>query len=185
MGFSHLLIVGLKLLFVNICCPFICQQMLTNNVKTAKKEQLGGASIMMPFNASRENSDMVAMGERVHYLSLALDARRALNAIRAADKGSERTDELRESIRAATESLDILRTHADLYVQYEEIQTLREVSSSLDPDSLIKSLKSLLASGEGKPSDEDFGLARKFFRALESRALHHYNDPTSSDAFAA
>jgi hypothetical protein len=149
---------------------------------------------MMPLNALRENSDMVAMGERVHYLSLALDARRALNAIRAADKGSERTDELRESIRAATESLDILRTHADFYaklspehyVQYEEIQTLREVvSSSLDPESLIQSLKSLLASGDEKPSAEDFGLARKFFRALESRALHHYNDPASSEAFVA
>jgi hypothetical protein len=162
-------------------------------MKTAKNEQLGGASTMMPFNTWRENSDMVAMGERVHYLSLALDARRALNAIRAADKGSERTDELRESIRAATESLDLLRTHADLYakfspehyVQLEEIQTLREASSSLDPDSLIQSLKSLLASGEEKPSVEDLGLARQFFRALESRALHHYNDPTSSDAFAA
>ncbi len=136
---------------------------------------------------------MVAMGERVHYLSLALDARRALNAIRAAGKGSERTNELRESIRAATESLDMLRTHSDLYaklspdhyVQYEEIQTLREVSSSLDPDSLLQSLKSLLASGDEKPSAEDLGLARRFFRALESRALHHYNDPASSDAFAA
>ena len=105
---------------------------------------------------------MVAMGERVHYLSLALDARRALNAIRAADKGKERTEELRDSIRAATASLEILRTHADLYalspehyVQYEEVQTLREVSSSLEPEALIQSLKSLLASGDEKPSAED------------------------------
>lgn len=136
---------------------------------------------------------MVAVGERVHYLSLALDARRALNAIRAADKGNERTEELRESIRAATESLEILRTHADFYaklspehyVQYEEIQTLREVSSSLNPDSLIQSLKSLLSTSDDMPSAEDFGLARKFFRALESRALHHYNDPASSEAFVA
>jgi hypothetical protein len=148
---------------------------------------------MMPLNVLRENSDMVAMGERVHYLSLALDARRALNAIRAVDKGSGRTDELRNSIRAATVSLEMLRTHADLYamlspehyVQYEEIQTLREVSSSLDPEPLIQSLNSLLANGAERPSAADFSLARKFFRALESRALHHYNDPASSDAFAA
>ena len=147
----------------------------------------------MPLKALRENSDMVAMGERVHYLSLALDARRALNAIRAADKGSERTDELRNSIRAAALSLEMLRTHADLYanlspehyVQYEEIQTLREVSSSLDPEALTQSMKSLLASGEERPTADDFSLARRFFRALESRALHHYNDPASSDAFAA
>lgn len=148
---------------------------------------------MMPLSAGLESCDMVAVGERVHYLSLALDARRALNAIRAADKGKERTDELRDSIRAATESLEILATHADLYaklspdhyVQYEEIQTLREVSSSLDPESLIRSLRSLLTVGAGKPSTEDVSQARRFFRALESRALHHYNDPASSDLFMA
>jgi len=136
---------------------------------------------------------MAAAGERVHYLSLALDARRALNAIRAADRGDGRTDELRDSIRAATESLEILETHRDLYanltpnhyVQYEEIQTLREVSSSIDPGSLIQSLKSLLTDGAGKPPAEDLGLARKFFRGLESRALHHYNEPTSGDVFMA
>ena len=148
---------------------------------------------MMPLKALRENSDMVAMGERVHYLSLALDARRALNAIRAVGSGGERTGELQDSIRAATLSLEMLRTHADLYanlspehyVQYEEIQTLREASSSLEPEALIQSLKSLLASSDERPTVEDFSLARRFFRALESRALHHYNDPASSDAFAA
>lgn len=70
-------------------------------------------------------------------------------------------------------------------MQYEEIQTLREVSSSLDPEPLVQSLRSLLGTSDEKPSAEDFGLARKFFRALESRALHHYNDPASSDAFVA
>jgi hypothetical protein len=146
---------------------------------------------MMPLYAELENCDMVAVGERVHYLSLAMDARRALNAIRAADKGAEGADELRASIRAATESLEILLSGADLYanlspehyVQYEEIQTLREVSSSFEAGSLIQSLRSLLASGSERPSVEEIGSARKFFRALESRALHHYNDPASSDAF--
>ncbi|MGA9063004.1 MAG: hypothetical protein WB341_15250 [Terracidiphilus sp.] len=146
---------------------------------------------MMPLNALRESSDMVAMGERVHYLSLALDARRALNAIRAADKGKERTEELRDSIRAATASLEILRTHADLYarhspehyVQYEEVQTLREVSSSLEPEPLIQSLKSLLSDEAERPSLEDLNRASTFFRALESRALHHYDDPASGDTF--
>jgi hypothetical protein len=148
---------------------------------------------MMPFKALGENCDMTAIGERVHYLSLALDARRALNAIRAADKGNGRTDELRNSIRAATESLEILSTRADLYaklspghyVQYEEIQTLREVSSSFEPGPPIEVLRSLLSGGEDMPTSGDLGLARKFFRALESRALHHYNDPISSDTFMA
>lgn len=146
---------------------------------------------MMPLNALQENSDMVAVGERVHYLSLALDARRALNAIRAADRGNEDADELRASIRAATESLEILLSGADLYanlspehyVQYEEIQTLREVTSSFEVAPLVQSLRSLLSGGTGRPSVEEIGSARKFFRALESRALHHYNDPASSEAF--
>ncbi len=135
----------------------------------------GGAEaswFKMPLSVSLENSDMVAIGERVHYLSLALDARRALNAI-----------------RAATESLEILSTHADLYAkhspehynQYEEIQILREVSSSLDPEPLIESLKSLLSGVTERATSNDLMVARKFFRALESRALHSYNDPTSTD----
>ena len=136
---------------------------------------------------------MVAVGERVYYLSLALDARRALNAIRAASKGNLRGEELQDSIRAATQSLEALSTNGDLYAnlspshyfQYEEIQTLREVMSPMDPVSLVQSLKSLLADNVEAPTTEALDSARKFFRALESRAMHHYNDPASSDAFMA
>lgn len=146
---------------------------------------------MMLLNAEPENNEMVAVGERVYYLSLALDARRALNAIRAAGNGNVRPEELRDSIRAATQSLEALSTNADLYaklspdqyVQYEEIQTLREVSP-MDPMPLIQSLKSLQDNVEDATT-EAFDSARKFFRALESRALHHYNDPASGDAFMA
>jgi hypothetical protein len=148
---------------------------------------------MMLLNASREDSDMVAVGERVYYLSLALDARRALNAIRAASKGNLRPEELQDSIRAATQSLEALSTNGDLYanlspshyVQYEEIQTLREVVSPIDPAPLVQSLKSLLADNVEAPSTEALDSAREFFRALESRAMHHYNDPASGDAFMA
>ena len=136
---------------------------------------------------------MVATGERVHYLSLALDARRAVNAIRAAKKGNEYSGELRDSIRAATESLEALSNRTNLYanhapahyVQYEEIQTLREVSSGLETASLIQSLKALMQESTDAPLSSDLDVARKFFRALESRALHHYSDPASSDVFAA
>ncbi|MGO9316458.1 MAG: hypothetical protein ACLPXT_12345 [Terracidiphilus sp.] len=146
---------------------------------------------MMLLNAEPENNKMVAVGERVYYLSLALDARRALNAIRAAGKGNVRP-ELQDSIRTAAQSLEALSTNADLYaklstdhyVQYEEIQTLREVSP-MDPAPLVESLKSLLADNVNAPTTEALDSARKFFRALESRAMHHYNDPASGDAFMA
>lgn len=135
---------------------------------------------------------MVAVGERVYYLSLALDARRALNAIHAASKGNLHAEELQDSIRAATQSLEALSTNGDLYanlspshyIQYEEIQTLREVSP-MDPASLVQSLKSLLADNVEAYTTEALDSARKFFRALESRAMHHYNDPASGDAFMA
>lgn len=148
---------------------------------------------MMPLNAEPENHEMVAVGERVYYLSLALDARRALNAIRAAGKGNVRPEELQDSIRTATQSLEALETNADLYAklspglyaQYEEIQTLREVRSLMDPAPLVQSLNSLLADNVEAPTTENLDSARKFFRALESRAMHHYNDPASGDAFMA
>src|ERR1039458_2235744 len=148
---------------------------------------------MMLLDAELENCDMVAVGERVHYLSLALDARRALNAIRATSKGGDHDEELRESIRTATESLEVISKHADLYakvapghyVQYEEIHTLREISSSIDSAPLIRSLKSLLSVEATGHTAEDLDSARRFFRALESRALHHYNDPGSGDVLTA
>ena len=147
---------------------------------------------MMPLVRS-EGRMMVATGERVHYLSLALDARRAVNAIRAAKKGNLHSDELRDSVRAATESLEAISNRTNLYanhapahyVQCEEIQTLREVSSGIDTAPLLQSLKALMQGNKDAPQPSDLDLARKFFRALESRALHHYSDPASSDVFAA
>ncbi len=163
----------------------------STNESTNQRRNVG-ASVMMLLNTEPGDREMVAVGERVYYLSLALDARRALNAIRAASKGNVHPEELQGSIRAAAQSLEALLTNADLYaklspdhyVQYEEIQTLREVSP-MDPAPLVQSLKSLLADNLAAPTTEDLDSARKFFRALESRALHHYNDPASGDAFMA
>jgi hypothetical protein len=149
---------------------------------------------MMLLDAEEARRRMVAVGERVFYLSLALDARRALKAIRVASSGDTDLAELRDAIRAATESLEALLTHPDLYSNhspgkdygFEEIQTLREVFfTSFDPKALVRSLKSLISEESGRPAQEDFDSARKFFRALESRALHHYNDPALGNALMA
>jgi hypothetical protein len=171
--------------------PSFWKHLLTIERHDIKVED-GGRLVYDPLVLS-EGRTMVATGERVHYLSLALDARRAVNAIRAAKKGNESSNELRDSIRAATESLEALQNRTNLYanlapahyVQYEEIQTLSEVSSGLETASLIQSLKSLMSGSTNAPLPADLDLARRFFRALESRALHHYSDPASSDVFAA
>lgn len=147
----------------------------------------------MPPHQMTENLDMAPVGERAYYLSLALDARRALNAIRGFTRGSEPSDELKDSIRSATESLRALAAHESLYanlsperyVQFEEIQTLREVSSSIDCAVLIRTLESLLSENSSAAAAADLTSARKFFRALESRALHHYYDPASRDTVMA
>jgi hypothetical protein len=132
---------------------------------------------------------MSVAGERSRYLSLALDARRAINAIRAVEKNRGDISELRNSIAAATASLNVVSQRADLYAhlgpnewtpyrQYEELQTVVETSSSFDAHALIPSLLSLLNSNV--PAENDLQVARRFFRALEGRALHHYNDPMPS-----
>jgi hypothetical protein len=161
-------------------------------MKMIKRTQ-EGVRIIMPLSELLENRDMVTVGERIYYLSLAMDARRALNAIRAVSQGEAQSEELRNSIRAATESLEALSTNADLYakhspdhyVQYEEIQTLREISVTMDPAPLIQSLRSLLSGGDNLPSPQDLSSARRFFRVLESHALHQYNDPGYGNAFMA
>lgn len=133
---------------------------------------------------------MTTRGERGNYLSLALDARRAINAILAVERRDGDLAEMRDSISAAAVSLSTLSSHGDIYAKhgpasysrYEEIQTLRETSSAFELQSLIPSLQSLLSNA--KPSSADLSVARKFFRVLESRALHHYNDPGSLDLIA-
>jgi len=167
--------------------------MLTNVNENGKNAEGNGASIMMAVSSVPENCTMVTVGERVYYLSLALDARRALNAIRGAAEGGVSPEELRDSIRAAAESLEALSTNADLYakhspgryVQYEEIETLREISATMDPKPLIRSLRSLLSEGNSSPSPDDLTSARQFFRVLESHALHQYNDPDYGDSLVA
>jgi len=147
---------------------------------------------MLPCRMT-ENPDMAPIGERAYYLSLALDARRALNAIRGFSRGSEPSDELKDSLRSATESLRAIAAHESLYaklspehyVQFEEIQTLREVSSSIDCVALLRTLESLLSEDSSAAAAADLTSARKFFRALESRALHHYYDPGSHETVMA
>jgi hypothetical protein len=137
-----------------------------------------------------EGESMSSAGERSRYLSLALDARRAINAIRAVQESRGDLMELRHSIGAAAASLDAVSSDMDLYAhlaseqcapyrRFEEIQTVVEASTTFESGILIPSLKSLLASES--PQESDLSVARKFFRALEGRALHHFNDPRSSD----
>jgi hypothetical protein len=137
-----------------------------------------------------EGESMSSAGERSRYLSVALDARRAINAIRSIERSSGDLGELRSSISAAAVSLKAVSSGGDLYAQlgpnehtpyrqFEEIQTVIETSSTFEQHDLMLRLEQLLTSDE--PAEEDLQLARRFFHALENRALHHFNDPMPSE----
>jgi hypothetical protein len=137
-----------------------------------------------------EGESMSSAGERSRYLSLALDARRAVNAIRAVQDNRGDLSELKHSIGAAVASLEAVSNGVDLYARladdvyapytrFEELQTVIETSATFETGTLVLSLKALLASDT--PPGSDLSLARRFFRALEGRALHHFNDPMSSN----
>jgi hypothetical protein len=137
-----------------------------------------------------EGDGMSSAGERSRYLSVALDARRAINAIRAIQESRGDLGELKSSIAAATVSLGAVSSGADLYAQlgpddctpyrqFEEIQTVVETSSTFEQSDLVLGLQQLLTSE--KPAESDLQLAQKFFHALENRALHHFNDPMSPE----
>jgi hypothetical protein len=125
-------------------------------------------------------------GERLNYLTMALEARRALNALRLCLKSRQRTPELTSSLSAATASLEALGAPSDMYAKhgeaiystYEEIKTLQEVRRALNVDDLNLSLKSLLS--DDPPKEDTLRMAIRFFTALESRALHHCDDPALS-----
>jgi hypothetical protein len=137
-----------------------------------------------------EGDNMSSGTDRSRYLSLALDARRAINAIRTVESKGTNLQELRHSIGAAAASLEAANSGADLYAHLapgqcapyrdsDELRAVVEASTAFSSDTLIPSLKSLLKSDE--PAVSDLEIARKFFRALERRALHQYNDPMSPE----
>jgi len=120
-------------------------------------------------------------GQRTYYLTLALDARRALNAL----SGGHDQAPAMEAIKVALESLRALGHPQDLYARLhaeggyehlEQLRTLEEVRQDLKDDDLTARLESL--TGNTTLDAASITFARKFFLALESRALHYYDDPS-------
>lgn len=128
-----------------------------------------------------EEKENMYSGQRSYYLALALDARRALNALEA---GKDLKPAM-EAIKSALESLRALRTPQELYKRLhatggyehlEQLRTLEDVQGYLKDENLLARLEAL----NGKTSLDAVGItfAQKFFLALESRALHYYDDPS-------
>jgi hypothetical protein len=127
-------------------------------------------------------------GEKIHYLSLALDARLAIKALRQKSAPYTIAPQLRDSVKAALDSLKAINRGGELYARlgelepyehFEQMYTLREVAASLKDSNLVEELQAL--SESESPSQEARAAALKFFSEVERRALHYYSDPSLSE----
>ena len=130
---------------------------------------------------------MLHSGEKIHYLSLALDARLAIKALRQGSASGLQT-EVRESVKAALDSLKAISRGGELYAQlgelrpyqhFEQMCTLQEVFEPLRSSNLLDELQSVFDSES--PSRQAKASALKFFYEVERRALHYYSDPSLSE----
>ena len=129
---------------------------------------------------------LVTAGERIQYLSLAMDARKAIEALCQFLETGERTPNLEKAIHDVANYLEAVEGGGDLYANlradssfehFEQIQTLDEVKSALDDKRLVQRLEGVLEAPSTRTQRENAKYAIKFFSRLEGRALHHYNQP--------
>jgi hypothetical protein len=126
-------------------------------------------------------------GEKIHYLSLALDARLAIKALRQKSPTGASAPQLRESIRAALDSLKAISRKGEVYARlgelepyehFEQIYTLQQVWVSFKDSNLVEELQDLSSEN---PTPAARAAALKFFSEVERRALHYYSDPSLSE----
>jgi hypothetical protein len=137
-----------------------------------------------------EEEYMVSVNtDRTNYLSLALDARKTIKALRQASETGNESDELKGAIEDTVESLRALSTGALLfarlhpqfpYQHYEQVKTLEEVQSAMKEEHLADRLSELNRTADPGHREELIKLAIAFFSALENRALQRYNTSASS-----
>jgi hypothetical protein len=138
------------------------------------------------YTEKRRDGRMVnTTADSANYLSLALDARKAIKALlQFSEKGTESV-ELKEALNDTVESLRALavegsslfgRLHAQSpYQYYEQIKTLQEVQSAMKDERLADKLADLGSNRDPTQRREHIELAIAFFSALENRALQRYH----------
>ena len=127
--------------------------------------------------------------DRTNYLSLALDARKTIKALRQAVQTGTETEELKGAIHDTVESLRALSSGELLfsnlnpqfsYQHYEQVKTLEEVQSAMKEQNVADRLSELNDALEPDQRVAIINLAILFFSALENRALQRYNTSASS-----
>jgi hypothetical protein len=127
--------------------------------------------------------------DRTNYLSLALDARKTIKALRQAAQTGTETEELKGAIHDTVDSLralssgELLFSNLDpkfSYQHYEQVKTLEEVQSAMKEQNVADRLSELNDALEPGQRVAIIDLAILFFSALENRALQRYNTSASS-----
>ena len=127
--------------------------------------------------------------DSANYLSLALDARKAIKALlQFSEKGTESV-ELKEALNDTVESLRALSSGGSLfgrlhpqspYQYHEQIKTLQEVQAAMKDDRLADKLSDLSSNSDRTQQGQNIRLAITFFSALENRALQRYRRSAGS-----
>ncbi len=133
---------------------------------------------------------MANRGERINYLSLALQARSAIKRLRLLQPATEPAPELKSALQAALNSLTNPNPQEGLYTRlydeagfnrFEEIQTVEEVIHSLDDPSLREEIGRIFTGRDY--TEGDIRATIRFFSAVENRALYYYDDPSLAETF--
>jgi hypothetical protein len=127
--------------------------------------------------------------DRTNYLSLALDARKTIKALRQAAQTGTATEDLKGAIHDTVDSLralssgELLFSNLDpkfSYQHYEQVKTLEEVQSAMKGQNVADRLSELNDALEPEQRVAIIDLAILFFSTLENRALQRYNTSASS-----
>jgi hypothetical protein len=131
------------------------------------------------------------VGDRVNYLSIALRARGAINALKSLIGAKQGVlplpnEELRQDLEGVIRSFQAAGAASKLnhklaseetYSPYEEVQTVDEVMRSFKDKDALSRLQLLLNTG---CNELEMRTAIRLFAAIERRALYHYGDPAGT-----
>ncbi len=122
---------------------------------------------------------MANRGERINYLSLALQARSAIKRLKFLRPGNEATPELKSALQAALNSLTSPKPQEGLYSKlydeagfnrFEEIQTVEEVIHAIDDSNLEGEIERILM-GQNYTEEDVRATIMFLFRSRKSSAL--------------
>jgi hypothetical protein len=132
---------------------------------------------------------------RSRYLTLALEARRVIDLLLVFVQSGERAPDFDSSVRRIIDSLQSIGSAENLlaslqtrltFRNYEQITTLDEVIGLDARKLLADKLAILLTGGSNLESQKQSAVETiQFLYDVESRALHHFNEPGSSQFTAA